>query len=80
MSHLPVSHVDEIERGLNYLASALMQRLQDGVRCLALPFETTRWSLVLAAAGSDSQAAREAFCRKVADKITELPRIQYKPK
>ena len=26
-----------------------------------MPFETTRWSLVLAAAGSDSQAAREAL-------------------
>jgi DNA-directed RNA polymerase specialized sigma24 family protein len=26
-----------------------------------LPFETTRWSLVLAAAGNDSQAAREAL-------------------
>ena len=31
-----------------------------GVPCLALPFETTRWSLVLAAAGTDSQA-REAL-------------------
>jgi DNA-directed RNA polymerase specialized sigma24 family protein len=28
---------------------------------VALPFETTRWSLVLAAAGNDSQAAREAL-------------------
>jgi RNA polymerase sigma-70 factor (ECF subfamily) len=26
-----------------------------------LPFDTTRWSLVLAAAGNDSQAAREAL-------------------
>jgi len=31
------------------------------VRCIVLPFETTRWSLVLAAAGNDSQAAREAL-------------------
>jgi RNA polymerase sigma factor (sigma-70 family) len=38
-----------------------MRRLQNGVRCLALPFETTRWSLVLAAGGNDSQAAREAL-------------------
>ena len=30
-------------------------------RCVVLPFETTRWSLVLAAAGNDSQAAREAL-------------------
>ena len=26
-----------------------------------MPFETTRWSLVLAAAGNDSHAAREAL-------------------
>ena len=26
-----------------------------------MPFETTQWSLVLAAAGNDSQAAREAL-------------------
>src|SRR5262245_4948733 len=32
-----------------------------GLRCLAVPFETTRWSLVLAVAGNDSQAAREAL-------------------
>ena len=37
------------------------ERRPSGVRCVALPFETTRWSLVLAAAGNDSQAAREAL-------------------
>jgi RNA polymerase sigma-70 factor (ECF subfamily) len=31
------------------------------VRCVVMPFETTRWSLVLAAAGDNSLAARDAL-------------------
>jgi hypothetical protein len=36
-------------------------RRRSRIRCVVLPFETTRWSLVLAAAGNDSQAARDAL-------------------